>query len=123
MTFLFRMVFWLGVVILLLPGPALRPGVPSPSTNGSQALVAKSSGADTLRSCPRQLDACAENLQAFIKLGRDIYRFLSDRSGQTGIRSANDTANPSRDTLTPADLAAPWRGSPPRKEAATKRSL
>jgi hypothetical protein len=123
MTFLFRMVFWLGVVILLLPGPALRPGLPSHSTNGSQALAAKSSGADTVRSCPRQLDACAENLQTFVKIGRDIYRFLSDRSGQTGIRSASDTASPSRDTLTPADLAAPWRGSPPRKEPAAKRSI
>jgi hypothetical protein len=123
MTFLFRMAFWLGLVILLLPGPLVRPGVPSPSTNGSQALAAKSTGADRPPSCPRQLDACAENLQAFVKLCRDVYRFLSDRGGQSAIRSANDAANPSRDTLTPADLAAPWRGSPPRKEHATKRSI
>src|SRR5262249_47886305 len=123
MTFLFRMAFWLGLVILLLPGPALRSGVPGPSTKASQPVAAKSAGAATPRSCPRQLDACAENLQAFVDFGRDVYRFRSDRSGATAIRPANSTANPSRDTLTPQDLATAWRGSPPRKEPAAKRSI
>ena len=123
MKFLFRMAFWLGVVILLLPGPALRSGVPFHSKNALQPAVAKPAGAATPRSCPRQLDACAENLQAFVNFGRDVYRFVADRSGATATRSANSTASPSRDTLTPTDLATPWRGSPPRKEAAAKRSI
>jgi len=123
MTFLFRMAFWLGLVILLLPGPALRSGTPIHSTNASRPVAAKPAGAETPRSCPRQLDACVENLQAFVNFGRDAYRFLADRSGATATRSANSAANPSRDTLTPTDLATPWRGSPPRKEAAAKRSI
>jgi hypothetical protein len=123
MTFLFRMAFWLGVVILLLPGTALRPGVPGPPISGSQALAAKSAAADTNRSCPRQLDACAENLQTFVKLWRDVYRLLSDRNGQRASQSASDAAKPSHDTLTPTDLAAPWRGSPPRKEPLTRRLI
>src|SRR5216684_3397322 len=123
MTFLFRMAFWLGLVILLLPGPALRHVIPGPSTSGPQTLVGKPVSAETRQACARRFDACAESLQTFAQLWRDVFRFLTERGGQRGTRSASDAANPSHDTLTPTDLAAPWRGSPPRKEPLTRRSI
>src|SRR5258708_5225473 len=38
---LFRMAFWLGVVIYNLPSPASQPAAPESQLNGSQGLAAK----------------------------------------------------------------------------------
>jgi len=117
------MTFWLGVVIVLLPNPPLRPGAFEPSTRGTQAAVPKTASADTGRFCPRQLDACCSGFQAFAKLCRNLHQFLTERGAQRGSKSAGDTAGASQNTLTPTDLVMPWRGSAPRKEPGARRSI
>jgi hypothetical protein len=122
MTLLLKMVFWLSVVIVLLPSPPSRPAAPDSRTSATQAAAAKAASADARQLCPRQLDACSESVQAFVKLCRDVYRFLIEASTQHTGKSVRDTASQSHDTLTPTDLSTPWRGSMPRKEPGTKRS-
>ncbi len=123
MRLLLRMTFWLGVVIVLLPNPPLRPGALEPSTSGTQAAVPKTASADTGRICPRQLDACCSGFQAFAKLCRNLHQFLTERGAQRRSKSAGDTAGASQNTLTPTDLVMPWRGSAPRKEPGARRSI
>jgi hypothetical protein len=122
MKLLLQMVFWLSVVIVLLPNPPSRTAAPPSQTSGTQASAANAASADARRFCPRQLDACSEGVQAFAKLCREVYRFLTEPSAQPGGKSVRDAASQSHDTLTPADLSTPWRGSAPRKEPGTKRS-
>jgi len=116
------MAFWLAVVSWLLPSPAFRAAAPESATRAAQAVAAKVASTDTRRSCPQQLEACAEGLQAFAKLCRDVYQFLIQRVAQGGSKSAR-AAGPSQNTLTPKDLAVPWRASATRPEPAAKRSI
>jgi len=115
MRLLFRVAFWLGIVIVLLPSPILPPASP-PSAPQS---AAKSAGADPREVCPRRLEACTEHLQAFAKLGRDFYRRLAEGGAQRGNKFGREGSS---DTLTTADLKAPWRGSPARATAAQTSS-
>ena len=57
---LFRMAFWLGVVIYNLPSPASQPAAPESQLNGSQGLAIKAPG----QSCPQRLVACIGRLSA-----------------------------------------------------------
>jgi hypothetical protein len=81
--------------------------------------------------CARQPDACVVGSQALTSFGlkarvgaKMLYDFLTEHFG--GKPGTADTAGqtvgkPPQNTLSPADLAAPWRGSPARKEAEAKR--
>jgi hypothetical protein len=115
MRLLFRIAFWLAVVILLLPSAASPPGAPT-QPHGSQRLARPALAEDMRRSCPRRLDACCDNLQAFAKLCRNVHYFLSEWGAQRDPKSAGDSTTPGQQTLTSTDLLAPWRGPPPRKE-------
>jgi Family of unknown function (DUF5330) len=135
MFFLLRMAFWLGLVLVLLPSGA------SQRTEGSQvaasdAISAASATVGDLRQfCARQPDACTVGSHVASQLGsraqagaKMLYEFMTeslkrkdgtDGAGRDGKPNADRAVadKDSQDTLTPADLAAPWRGPTPRKDS------
>jgi hypothetical protein len=135
MKFLLRAAFWLSIVILLLPGgPSHEKG--GPQIGASDAVSAASATVTDLRQfCNRQPDACAVGSQAFNEFGHKaqasfkwLYETLNERFGQdqnTSSVAGPDRAagmsalKPNQQTLTPTDVAPPWR-SPVRREAAGK---
>jgi len=136
MFFLLRMAFWLGLVLVLLPsGSSQRPQ--GSQVAASEAISAASATVGDLRQfCARQPDACTVGSHVASQLGsraqagaRMLYEFMTetlkrkdagnDNTARDG-KSAADRAvadKDSQNTLTPADLAAPWRGLAPRKDA------
>ena len=136
MFFLLRMAFWLGLVLVLLPsGSSQRPQ--GSQVAASEAISAASATVGDLRQfCARQPDACTVGSHVASQLGsraqagaRMLYEFMTenlkrkdaanDNTARDG-KSAADRAvadKDSQNTLTPADLAAPWRGPAPRKDA------
>jgi hypothetical protein len=136
MFFLLRMAFWLGLVLVLLPsGSSQRPQ--GSQVAASDAISAASATVGDLRQfCARQPDACTVGSHVASQLGsraqagaRMLYEFMTetlkrkdagnDNTARDG-KSAADRAvadKDSQNTLTPADLAAPWRGPAPRKDA------
>jgi hypothetical protein len=144
MFFLLRMAFWLGVVLVLLPGGGSQR---SPSTNdvgASDAFSAASATVSDLKGfCTRQPDACTVGSQMATAIGykaqagaKMLYEILTEAlapretgslANGTGRRDGgaklaqqkSSSERPSQSTLTPADLAPAWRG-PPRKDG--KRS-
>ena len=104
---LFRMAFWLGVVIYNLPSPASKSTGPE-SPNGSQGLAAKAAS----QFCPLPLEPCAKTVETLTKRG--------EPGGQNASRQA---VKSSQDTLAPADRTVPWRGSAQRKGPVAKRSV
>ena len=91
---LFRMAFWLGIVIYNLPSPASKSTGPE-SHNGSQGLAAKAAS----QFCPQPLEPCAKTFEA-----------LTQRGEPGGQYSSGDGVKPSQDTLAPEDRTVPWRG-------------
>ena len=85
---LFRMAFWLGVVICNLPSPASRPAAPESQLNRSQGLAAQAAS----QFCPQPLETCAR-----------IDAVLSKRGELRGPNFSRDAAKPCQDTLAPAD--------------------
>ncbi len=134
MRFLFRMAFWLTIVVLLLPSGG-SPNGPSTLVIASDAIsAAKATLADARSFCERQPEACAIGSQTAVVFGhraqagaKMIYDYLSEHLGteNEGPRSDKGMVQPSgqlsRDTLAPADLVPPWRGPRPRKEAHLER--
>ena len=136
MFFLLRMAFWLGLVLVLLPsGSSQQPQ--GSKVAASEAISAASATVGDLRQfCARQPDACTVGSHVASQLGsraqagaRMLYEFMTetlkrkdagnDNTARDG-KSAADRAvadKDSQNTLTPADLAAPWRGPAPRKDA------
>ena len=90
---LFRIAFWLGVVICNLPSLASRPAAPESQLNRSQGLTAKAAN----RFCPQPLEPRAS-------------RGLPERGEPHGPNFSRDAMNSCQDTLTPADRAVQWRG-------------
>jgi Family of unknown function (DUF5330) len=125
MRFLLKLAFWLTIVILLMPSDRSQQGTPQIGT--SEAVSA--SGAvvtDVRQFCVRQPDACAIGSQALVDFGHKaqngakmLYDFLGEKVGREPARgSAEQVAGarkPSQNTLTPTDLALPWRGPQPRR--------
>ena len=105
---LFRMAFWLGVVIYNLPSPASQPAAPVSQLNGTQGLAAKAAS----QLCPQPREPCAR-----------IVEPLPNRGEPGGHNSSRGAVKPSQDTLAPADRAVPWRGSALRKGPVAKRSV
>src|SRR6201982_3303571 len=134
MFFLLRMAFWLGLVLILLPSGSSR----QPQGNRvppSEAISPASATVGDLRQfCARQPDACTVGSHVASQLGsraqagaRMLYEFVtdtlkrkdSDNAGRDGKPAADRALadKDSQNTLTPADLAPPWRGPAPRKDA------
>jgi len=132
MWFLLRIMFWLGVVLILLPSAGSQPVPTSQVGTGEVFLAAKAVIADIQHFCERQPEACVAGSQATVTLGQRaqvgakmLYEFLSEQFGTDESGSARATgsvpvrpARPSHHTLGPADLVPPWRGPqlPPRDE-------
>jgi hypothetical protein len=134
MFFLLRMAFWLGLVLILLPSGSAR----QPQGNqvaASEAISAASATVGDLRQfCARQPDACTIGSHVASQLGsraqagaRMLYEFVTDnlkrKDGDNASRDGKPAADraladkDSQNTLTPTDLANPWRGPAPRKDA------
>jgi Family of unknown function (DUF5330) len=134
MFFLLRMAFWLGLVLILLPSGSSR----QPQGNQvapSEAISAASATVGDLRQfCARQPDACTVGSHVASQLGsraqagaRMLYEFVTDnlkrKDGDNAGRDGKPAADravadkDSQNTLTPADLATPWRGPALRKDA------
>ena len=135
MFFLLRMAFWLGLVLVLLPsGSSQQPQ--GSQVAASEAISAASATVGDLRQfCARQPDACTVGSHVASQLGsraqagaRMLYEFVTEtlKRKEGGSDNAGREAKPAADraiadkdsqnTLTPADLAAPWRGPAPRKD-------
>ena len=136
MFFLLRMAFWLGLVLVLLPsGSSQQPQ--GSQVAASEAISAASATVGDLRQfCARQPDACTVGSHVASQLGsraqagaRMLYEFVTENLKQKETAADNSArdAKPAADraiadkdsqnTLTPADLATPWRAPAPRKDA------
>ena len=146
MMFLLRTAFWMSVALALLPSfvPKEAATVPVEVGAADAMTAATATFADLGGLCERRPDACAAGAQVATAFGQRtqagakiLYDFVSDRLGKTErgpsnasgpaantaveIRSA-EAARSSQHTLTASDLTPSWRGPPPRKEAAAKRT-
>ncbi len=139
MFFLLRMAFWLGLVLILLPSGSSQRA-PASQVGASEAISAASATVGDLRQfCTRQPDACTVGSQVATELGykaqagaKMLYDFLTEALApketgslaEGGVSHSSKSAmaksvpeKTSQNTLTPADLALPWRGPTPRKTA------
>jgi Family of unknown function (DUF5330) len=128
MRFLLKLAFWLTIVVLLLPSDRAQQGA-TPQVGASEAVSATGAVvADVRGFCARRPDACAVGSNALVEFGHKahsgakmLYDFLGEKVGREPARgSAEQVAGarkPSQNTLTPADLALPWRGPQPRRNA------
>jgi hypothetical protein len=124
MWFLVRIVFWLGLIIALLPSAPFRQGT-SASRGAVDSLGAASAAVSDIRQfCVRQPDACAAGSEAIAQFVQNaeagaklLYQFLNERKVEDElpitmkIPDRSSMGRLSSSTLTPADLAVPWRGS------------
>ena len=132
MFFLFRMAFWLSIVLILLPSGASQPGAAGNQVGAGEAISAASATVSDLRQfCGRQPDACSVGSQVAMSIGykaqagaKMLYEFLTEKlapretgSVASAAAKADKAARASQNTLTPADLAPTWRGPQPRKDA------
>jgi hypothetical protein len=134
MWLLVRLVFWLSVVIALLPVTSSQQETSASQVGAIDALSAASAAVSDIRQfCVRQPGACAAGSQAIVQFGHKaetgakwLYQFLNERKATDQLpvtRGADmsSTGRPSSSTLTPTDLAAPWHGPQPRAEAEPRR--
>jgi hypothetical protein len=135
MWFLVRMTFWLGIVLVLLPGVSSQT-MPKSQVSTSEALwAAKVVAADIQHFCERQREACVVGSQATVTLGQRaqvgakmLYEFLSEQFASNESRLVPTTdpvpippARPSQQALRPADLVPPWRGPQPTETPREKQ--
>jgi Family of unknown function (DUF5330) len=121
------MTFWLSVILALLPSGGSQPDSRAQVSVGEAISAAKATVGDLRQFCDRQPDACTIGSSAAVTLGhraqagaKAIYELLTERLGpnetgsmSTGVPGA--LTAPSRDTLTPSDLAPLWRGPQPHR--------
>jgi hypothetical protein len=128
MFFLLRMVFWLGLVLVLLPREKTPESDKLPQLGASEAVSAATAAvSDMSQFCKRQPVACEVGGQAATMIGqraqdgaRKLYQIITDKraSDHTGSIGTLETADAStlqeaaHDTLTPDDLSAEWRPPP-----------
>jgi 2-methylisocitrate lyase-like PEP mutase family enzyme len=93
MWFLARMVFWLGVIIALLPSAPSRQEMSASKVGAVDSLAAASAAVSDIRQfCVRQPDACAAGSEAIARFvqkaetgAKLLYQFLNEREGQGRI--------------------------------------
>jgi Family of unknown function (DUF5330) len=135
MFFLLRLVFWVGLVLVLLPRDKAPDTDKAPQINASEAISAATAAVnDMSQFCKRQPAACEVGGQAATVIGvraqdgaRKLYQTITDKKAPDADKKSPDhtgsigpvddadavTANAApRDTLTPDDLVAEWHGAP-----------
>ena len=132
MFFLLRVVFWLSIVVLLLPAPADQRADPNkPQVSTLETLsAAKTAFEDARGFCARKPEACETGSHAMQAFGQKaqhgakmLYDFISARVGDEPKPASLNPApaeQPGRHTLTPADAAPAWSAPgkvplPPRR--------
>ena len=129
MFFLLRMVFWIGLVLVLLPRDKTPESNKLPQLGASEAVSAATAAvSDMSQFCKRQPAACEVGGQAATVIGqraqdgaRKLYRIITDKRSpdHTGSIGGMESAGASladaapRDTLTPDDMQVEWQGAPP----------
>jgi hypothetical protein len=141
MFFLFRLVFWIGLVLVLLPRDKTPESDKLPQVGASEAVSAASAAvSDMSQFCKRQPAACEVGGQAATVIGqraqagaRKLYQIIIDKRSPDDKRPPDDKRSPDhtgsiggkesaeaalmeaapRDTLTPDDMQVEWRGAPP----------
>jgi len=125
MFFLFRMAFWLGLVLVLLPRDNVPEANKGPQIKASEAVSAATAAvSDMSQFCTRQPAACEVGGQAAVAIGqraqdgaRKLYRIITDKrapdhTGSIGAMASTEGATSGETldgTLTPEDLlAAEW---------------
>ena len=127
MFFLLRMVFWLGLVLVLLPRDKTPESDKAPQIGASEAVSAATAAvSDMSQFCKRQPAACEVGGQAATAIGqraqegaRKLYQIITDKKAPDHTGSIGGVENEAavaalapRDTLTPDDLQVDWRGVP-----------
>ena len=124
MWLLARMVFWLGLIIALLPIAPLRQDTSSSKVGAVDALSAANAAVTDIRQfCVRQPDAFAAGSEAIAQFvqkaetgAKLFYQFLNERKFKDELpitlKSPDrpPTSRVSSSTLTSTDLAISWRG-------------
>jgi hypothetical protein len=140
MRFLFRITFWLGLVLVLLPRDKTPESEKLPQIGAADAVQAATAAvSDMTQFCKRQPAACEVGGQAATIIGqraqdgaRKIYQIINDKKEQITNEkhdNKNDKKAPDhtgsiamagegdfamsqapRDTLSQDDLALEWRG-------------
>lgn len=140
MFFLLRLVFWVGLVLVLLPRDKAPDSDKSPQINASEAISAATAAInDMSQFCKRQPQACDVGGQAATVVGqraqggaKKLYQIITDKpekseksdkldksdkrgpdhTGSIGGMENAEVAQPD-DTLTADDMQIEWRGAPP----------
>ncbi|WAC27299.1 DUF5330 domain-containing protein [Ancylobacter sp. SL191] len=123
MFFLLRMCFWLGLVLLLLPGitggSSSHTPTGEPKVSPMEALSAASSAvADAGGFCSRQPQACAIGAGLIEMIGERAQAgaqfalaYISEQLIEEKRKAASRAAGaPAGDTLTTHDLSPAWQG-------------
>jgi hypothetical protein len=129
MFFLLRLVFWVGLVLVLLPRDKTPESDKLPQVRASEAVSAATAAvSDMSQFCKRQPAACEVGGQAATVIGqraqagaRKLYQIITDKRSpdHTGSIGGAESAEVAlvaaapRDTLTPEDLQLEWQGTPP----------
>jgi hypothetical protein len=129
MFFLLRLVFWVGLVLVLLPRDNTPGTDKSPQLGASEAVSAATAAvSDMSQFCKRQPAACEVGGQAATVIGqraqagaRKLYQIITDKRppDHTGSIRGKENAEATlaeaapHDTLTPDDMQLEWRGNPP----------
>jgi hypothetical protein len=125
MFFLLRLVFWVGLVLVLLPRDKTPESAKLPQLGASEAVSAATAAvSDMSQFCKRQPAACDVGGQAATEIGhraqagaRKLYQIITDKRSPDHTGSIGGMANAEtalletapRDTLTPDDMQVEWR--------------
>jgi len=124
MFFLLRLVFWIGLVLVLLPRDKKLESDKLPQIGTSEAVQAATAAvSDMSQFCKRQPTACEVGGQAATAISqraqegaRKLYQIITDKKVADHTGSIGDTEDNQvtvdaapRDTLTPEDLRVEWR--------------
>jgi hypothetical protein len=128
MFFLLRMVFWVGLVLVLLPRDKTPESDKLPQLGASEAVSAATAAvSDMSQFCKRQPAACEVGGQAATVIGhraqagaRKLYQIITDKRSPDHTGSIggieNAAASPveaaPRDTLTLDDMQVEWQAPP-----------
>ena len=128
MFFLLRMVFWVGLVLVLLPRDKTPESDKLPQVGASEAVSAATAAvSDMSQFCKRQPAACEVGGQAATVIGqraqagaRKLYQIITDKRApdHTGSIGGGENLDPSlpemapRETLTADDMQVEWQAPP-----------